>query len=369
MKKAFAVILIMIFSINTIVFSSSLSDVARKQSQIKEEINRVKKEKSNAQKEVDKIDNQIASVEYEINKIENQMNDLDDNIAKLQTELEQAEKDYAKQKEMLDTRVIALYKSGDTSYLEALLTATNISEFLSKYYLVGKIAENDRNLLSDIENSKNSMAIKKQDLENQLQAREEAKKNKEDKVKALSNNKSAKKELVSELTQEEKALQKEQDDLDAEYAKLKAEADKNSSSSSNSKYTGGTMQWPVPSSYRVTSPYGMRKHPVTGVFKMHTGIDIGASYGSNIVAANDGKVIQRGYSKGYGNHIAVDHGGGIVSFYAHASSLVVSNGQTVKKGQVIAKIGSTGLSTGNHLHFEVRKNGKTTDPLSGYLSK
>ena len=132
------------------------------------------------------------------------------------------------------------------------------------------------------------------------------------------------------------------------------------------------MQWPCPSSYNVTSYYGMRKHPILRKYKMHTGIDIGASKGSSIVAANKGTVIMATYDKsgGYGNMVVLDHGAGITTLYAHASKLCVKVGDEVKAGAVIAKVGSTGLSTGNHLHFEVRVNGETKNPLSTeYLGK
>ena len=132
----------------------------------------------------------------------------------------------------------------------------------------------------------------------------------------------------------------------------------------NSEYVGGVFTWPVPSSHYITSYAGYRMHPVYNVWKYHSGMDIAASYGADIVAMGDGKVILSQYYGGYGNCVMIDHGGGIVSLYGHASSLCVSVGQSVKKGQVIAKVGSTGTSTGNHLHVEVRENGAIVDPLN-----
>ncbi len=128
------------------------------------------------------------------------------------------------------------------------------------------------------------------------------------------------------------------------------------------------MQWPSKASTRITSPFGMRNHPILKVPKMHTGIDIGASSGTDILAANAGTVITAGWNNSYGYMVMIDHGGGIVTLYAHASKLLVSTGNVVARGQTIAKVGSTGMSTGPHLHFEVRLNGVYKNPLD-YVSR
>ena len=122
--------------------------------------------------------------------------------------------------------------------------------------------------------------------------------------------------------------------------------------------------WPSNTTRLVTSPYGYRIHPVTGKSRFHAGIDIGAAHGTSILAANDGVVIVSGYnSGGYGNYVVINHGGGYTTLYAHCSSLLVSVGQKVSRGQVIARCGSTGMSTGPHIHFEVQVNGTTTNPM------
>lgn len=132
----------------------------------------------------------------------------------------------------------------------------------------------------------------------------------------------------------------------------------------DSPYVGGEFTWPCPASRYISSSFGNRLHPTLNVWKFHTGIDIGCSAGKNIVAAASGKVIMSQWYGGYGNCVMIDHGGGIVTLYGHASKLLVSKGQVVKQGQVIALVGSTGRSTGPHLHFEVRKNGQYIDPMS-----
>ena len=123
------------------------------------------------------------------------------------------------------------------------------------------------------------------------------------------------------------------------------------------------MAWPVPGYTRISSKYGMRTHPITGVYKLHTGVDISAPMGANFIAANDGIVTKAGMNSAYGNMVIIDHGGGISTLYAHGSEILVHVGQTVKKGESVLKVGSTGYSTGPHAHFEVRINGVVTDPM------
>ena len=174
---------------------------------------------------------------------------------------------------------------------------------------------------------------------------------------------------LAELKTNEDILEKSIDDIQKKADELEAELKRIASSSSTSKYTGGTMTWPLPNYYTVTSPFGNRLHPILKKYKMHTGIDIAGAgcNGKNIVAAASGKVITAGWISGYGYTVMIDHGGGIVTLYAHSQKLLVKVGEQVKAGQAIALVGSTGNSTGPHLHFEVRENGKYVNPLDGYL--
>ena len=173
----------------------------------------------------------------------------------------------------------------------------------------------------------------------------------------------------ADISRKRSAVSADNKELEQKLDALNAEADRITSdiqslSSKDTKYSGGVLLWPCPSSHRVTSEFGYRIHPILGYRKLHTGIDIGASYGAAIVAANSGKVIASYYNSSYGNMVMIDHGGGIVTLYAHASSRRVSKGASVSRGQTIARVGSTGSSTGNHLHFEVRVNGSYKNPRS-----
>jgi len=196
-----------------------------------------------------------------------------------------------------------------------------------------------------------------------------AKKQEQEKNNALNSKKSKKDNYIKELDKDAKKLEKLIDQELAESRALEAQikALQGGGSGSTVNYSNTQFLWPSAASKRITSKYGNRLHPVLKVYKLHTGIDIGAGSGTNILASNSGKVIKAQYNSAYGNMIIIDHGGGMSTLYAHASKLLVSVGQTVNRGDVIAKVGSTGYSTGPHLHFEVRKNGSPVDPMP-YIS-
>ena len=193
------------------------------------------------------------------------------------------------------------------------------------------------------------------------------KKAEQEKVQVLLNNQKVQKQnKVTALSDEEKELSDKIDSYNKAIAQIDAAAKKASQNSSNTKFVGGKMLWPCPSSTRITSYFGSRNSPGGVGSTNHKGIDIGAHGGAAIVAALDGKVIQTGYNIARGNFIIVDHGGGIVTLYQHGQngSIRVSAGQNVSKGQTIMGVGSTGYSTGNHLHFEVWENGTPVNPIS-----
>ena len=268
----------------------------------------------------------------------------------LKEELAAAEAKVETQNENLNARLRNMYKSGSVGFLDVLLDSGSFSEFLTNLDLVEKIYSSDQTVLKELEAAYDEVETKKTEVET-LQAELKEQKAQVDKQKA---------EIAASNEETEKMLK----ELEAESQRMTQYIINNGSSSSNSVYTGGQMGWPVPSSSNITSNFGWRKDPVTGSFsRLHAGIDIGCGYGVAIVAANPGTVIQAGWNGGYGYSVTIDHGGGITTLYGHNSSVLVSRGQSVSRGQQIARAGSTGNSTGNHCHFEVRINGNPVDPL------
>lgn len=168
---------------------------------------------------------------------------------------------------------------------------------------------------------------------------------------------------LQSLTEEEMTLEQEIEEYQKQVAEIETEIRLLAIANVGAEYVGGSMAWPVPGYTRITSPFGMRTHPITGVYKLHTGCDIGAPYGAQFIAANDGVVTYAGENRAYGKMVIIDHGGGVTTLYAHGSNIEVNVGDTVFQGTPVLAVGSTGYSTGPHAHFEVRINGEYVQPL------
>jgi len=307
------------------------------------------------------LNNKVAEYENEIEDLNKKVKDLEEKIEQTTKKLNEAQKKYDKREELLRQRIVAMYEAGETSYLDVLLNSTSLTDFISNYYIITEIAEYDTKLLESIDEEKKVIENEKTSLENDQADLKIAKANKEKTYTILQNTRILKNNYIEQLSEEERTLQSEVE----EYTKAFAEVENQikNLTLSDGEYIGGQMAWPTPGYTRITSEFGMREHPITGVYKLHTGLDIGAPMGANFIAANDGTVISAKYSSGYGNMVIIDHGGGITTLYAHGSSIEVTVGQKVKRGDIVLKVGSTGYSTGPHAHFEVRVNGSYVNPL------
>lgn len=254
-------------------------------------------------------------------------------------------------------------KSGDIVYLDVLLSSNSVSEFISNYYLIGEIVRYDNELLENIENQKTQIEEIKNSLEEKQENIKTVKKNKEKTTIALENAKVIRNSYINKLTEEEKETQSKIDGYQTELNNLEAQIVALTTGNIGSDYIGGEFAWPAPGYTTITSRFGMRIHPILKVARVHSGTDIAMPTGAYVIAANDGVVIQAMYTTGYGNMVMIDHGGGVVTLYGHGSEIIVQTGQEVKKGDIIMKAGSTGWSTGPHLHFEVRINGTAVNSL------
>jgi murein DD-endopeptidase MepM/ murein hydrolase activator NlpD len=306
------------------------------------------------------IETNIRGIETDIASISGQITTTEGVLGTTMLELIEAETNISEKKEVLSKRIRVMYKTGHVGYLEVMLGSFDFEDMLSRVDMLQKIYKHDTTLLEDMQKQRNIVAEKKTALEKQKQELESLKRSLSVKQSALSLD-------LTRLESEQKNLKKDLIALEEQEDKLNEDAKKVTkmitSLKSSGKFVGGRMLWPTPGYTRISSYYGYRFHPVYKKNKLHTGIDVAAPFGAKVVAALDGTVIYSDWFGGYGKVVMIDHGGGHVTLYAHNSALLVSNGEKVTKGQQISKVGSTGISTGAHLHFEVRINGKHVDPV------
>lgn len=371
----------------------------------KELIDSLKGSKEDIQSEVEKLDKQLNEISGKVKELESQLSKKRQEIANTESALNKAKEQEKKQYRNMKKRIQFMYENGQTSYVEMLLSADSFTDFLNAVEYITQISQYDRKMLKEHQNmqvtiadtqktletdyaSLQSLQAKVQEEKQAVAALESAKKGELNDVaddltdaqsvaKAYEAEIQAQNEVIAQIqaaqkrAAEQQAAQQQAQAAEENQGATDA-AGKNQNTAQNTTPSGngqstGSMMWPCPSSKRVTSDYGPRTSPTNGASSNHKGIDIGAAYGADIVAADGGTVLVATYSSSGGNYVIIDHGGGLCTVYMHASSLTVSAGQTVSKGQVIAKVGSTGISTGNHLHFGVTLNGVYVSPW-GYVS-
>lgn len=267
----------------------------------------------------------------------------------------------------LNERLCKIYTEGDASYLDVLFASTSLTDFLTRYDLMGKIVENDMTLLAGLQADRQQLESEKTSLEEAKAKLDQIKAQQEEKHQTLESQSQEKsgylKTLESDKAEIDKALdelEEAQKEIEKFVASIQAKY--------KSVYMGsGKMGWPLPGYKSISSGYGYRIHPITKKRSFHTGIDIPAPGNTPVRASEKGKVIYAANNGAYGKTVILDHGGGISTQYSHLNTIGVSIGQIVLKGDTVGGVGSTGWSTGNHLHFTIMKDGKTAAPLS-YVS-
>ena len=329
------------------------------------ELEYVQGEMSDTMLKVQETEDKILKYKKEVAELGEKMDTLQKSIDESTAKLQIASQNYEEKSDMLARRLVAMYEAGDTQYLDVLLKSKSITEFISRYYIIQEVAEYDSILINEVEQEKNNIEQTKQKLENEQAEIKIVKAKNEQTTIVLSNMQTLQKSYINELSADEKKLQEQI----TEYKNDQAEIERQILLATNVinpdiQYTGGEMLWPVAISGTViTSDYGVREHPIQGVIKEHTGIDIGNTpTGTPVVDAADGVVTYAGWLGGYGNCVMINHGEGVVTLYGHGNKILTSVNKKVKKGETIMEVGSTGNSTGPHLHFEVRVNGSCTSP-------
>ena len=340
------------------------------QKQIQTQIDKAKTEKNKQLAAKNQLDNQIYGVRQQINILNEKIDLLESEISDKESEYDRQKRDIEDSFELLKKRLRVMYKTGNATVLGLILGADDFTEFLSHAQVTSRVAQHDQELIEEMTARLTEIRRLKESIESDKSELEGAKSQQASKQTVLAGQLEQTKNHIQDIEQLEKeylanknALAKQmkevQAEVDAIYAKIESEGE----------YDGGIMLWPVAGYKTVTSDYGWR----FGGTDFHTGIDIARTnaagqgiYGKPILAADDGKVVftQTSYvpGRGYGIYLIIDHGGGVTTLYGHTCGLNVKLGQKVSRGQTIAYVGSTGWSTGPHLHFEVRVNGSYTNP-------
>ncbi|MCX5725952.1 MAG: peptidoglycan DD-metalloendopeptidase family protein [Candidatus Saganbacteria bacterium] len=310
------------------------------------------------------VNKELSLIESDLANTREKLSDNKKRIEDLSSRIKEADGSLAKKSQALKKRIAEAYKSGDANYLEILFASRSIADFINRSYYLERIISSDVELIKGIvidkavaDDIRSELKGKTGELQVLTKVVSEKKEVAEDKA-------TVQKRLYSSLAArrkeyERKVAELESSSRDLEHlirAKTRAKA-------APAKATGGLL-WPV--NARIVSGFGYRRHPIWGGRHFHTGIDLGASYGTPIGAADGGEIILSGWWDGYGKAVVIDHGSNTTTVYGHMSRIYVEKGDMVAKGQVIGLIGSTGYSTGPHLHFEVRKSGSPVDPL-GFL--
>ncbi len=339
----------------------------------KQQLSKAKKQETSvldalltAQQELDHSEQELERLDQQLQRVQQGITNLTQELVKVEQELERLNKLRRHREDQYNRRLVAVYKYGPLSYLEIMVAAESVADLISKFEMVAHFLRADAQVIKEVTGIKReitsqqqTLQAKKEDLEKQratVVALEQAAAQ-ERKLNAVLVQR-AEKELTK-VQQDRKRFETALDELEATSREIEAEIKRRQQQAALGT---GKMIWPLATKGRISSPFGNRMHPILKENRFHSGMDIAAPSGTEVRAADRGKVLISGWNGGYGYYIAIDHGNGLSTAYAHNSRLLVKEGDLVAQGQAIAKSGSTGLSTGPHLHFEVRKEGVPIDP-------
>lgn len=340
---------------------------------VENKIEELKNTKSSLQTYIRQLDSQVNSLASQITGLEDRIEEKEKEIEEKAEELKEAEEEAAEQYEMMKKRIRYMYERGEQSFLVLLLESENLTEMINRTEYAVQMLSYDRKMMNKMKESREAVAAQKAELEAEKEEQEELLAELEARQDAVNRAISAKSQEIASYQSQISEASGQQSDYEkqlAEQEKLLEQIERQIAEAAAARAAaedgdGGAsgFVWPCPASHRITSGFGEREAPIAGASTYHRGIDVGAASGSAIVAAVAGRVTTAAYSSSAGNYVVISHGQGVSTVYMHASALYVSEGERVSQGQKIAAVGSTGYSTGPHLHFGVIVNGSYVNPL------
>ena len=344
---------------------AELNDVRQRMERMQTRKEQARRKAESASAELSEVMGNLNELQAQANNLQKKSDTLQGKINDNQAKLEKKQQEMQERMQIYRKRLRDIYINGQINYLDVLLGAKDFSDFSSRMYLLQKIISRDLELLEKLKQDAAEINSRKEQLAAEMKE-----------IKATQTELEAKRAKVNKLREQRAYMlykaQEEEQSSQEEYERLLAISENIASMLRNMENSGGgapagqggTGQFMWPCNGPITSYYGWRTHPIFGTTKYHSGMDIAVDSGTPIHAADSGTVVYSGWLGGYGNCIMIDHGGGLVTLYAHNSALNVGEGQYVSKGTVVAYAGSTGYSTGPHCHFEVRLHGELTEPLN-----
>lgn len=376
------------------ITSDSIKEKEQQISQAKNEKKQLQSGLTNLQKIKKELESQRANLKNYVIQLDANLQEIETNVESLRAqivikegqieetleELARAKEKEVNQKSSMVSRIRLVYETGDPQMMDMLLKAASFGDFLNKADYVERVISHDQKTLNDYMTIRQYVELCEEELEIEKEILDETKEGLEDELQALEELIDQKaleiRKYESDISNQEKAIReyeaeiKAQDEEISALEILVAEEKKRILAESGVvlTYDGGKFTFPLASYTRVSDDYGNRIHPTLHVQQFHNGVDFAAPKGTAIYAAYDGVVVAAAYSATMGNYVMLDHGSGLYTIYMHASSLNVKKDDIVVRGEIIAKVGSTGRSTGNHLHFSVRKDGQYESPWN-YISK
>lgn len=367
-------IVIILSSLCIYAYAENITDLQEESSEITNALNEtnnrlqaVQDEISANMQQLQELDAQVAQSQAELTQINQDVEKLMQQISENEKKLAKTQQEYNRIQDTINERLIQIYETPKLHFLQVLLETKSVTDFLATYYAMEELARYDAELLEGVKQQKRDIETTKLILAEKKSQVVQSKQSQQKKSQVLENTKTMREYYINKLTAEEKVLQAQIDEYNTQVAEIEAEIKLLALNSITEDYIGGAMIWPIPGYSRITSQFGMRVHPITGAFKLHTGVDVGAPVGASFVAAAKGIVSKATFNFAYGNMVIIDHGGGVQTLYAHGSEIIANVGQIVKAGDEVLKVGSTGYSTGPHAHFEIRVNGQTLNPLNYLL--